>query len=282
MTTKQIKVNEKITIGNDLPFTLLAGPCAMEDPDHSYMMAGKLAEITSELNIPFVFKNSFDKANRSSIKGFRGQKIDVAMKTFEKIKKDFGCAVVTDYHEPWQAKEIAPVVDILQVPAFLCRQTDLLAAGAETGKTLNVKKAQFMAPWEMSNVVKKIEEAGGEKIMLTERGVFAGYNQRWQVDMISFPEMAKFGYPTCADITHSVAIPGGKGTCSDGQREYAPVIARAALAVGVGSVFIEVHDKPDTALCDGPNMMRLSDMKEFLSLAKEFDALAKKNPLKFS
>ncbi|MBN2675709.1 MAG: 3-deoxy-8-phosphooctulonate synthase, partial [Alphaproteobacteria bacterium] len=259
---------------------LLAGPCAMETPDHAYMMAEKMTRITSDLKIPYVFKTSFDKANRSSGIGFRGQEMDVALKAFEKIKKDFGCAVVTDYHEPWQAKEIAPVVDILQVPAFLCRQTNLLIAGAETGRTLNVKKAQFMAPWEMSNVVKKIEEAGGNKILLTERGTFAGYNQRWQVDMISFPEMAKFGYPTVADITHSVAIPGGKGTCSDGQREYAPVIGRAALAVGVGALFIEVHNDPDTAPCDGPNMMRLSEIKEFLSLAKEFDALAKANPLK--
>lgn len=270
---KQVKIGN-VTIANNLPFVLIAGPCQMESRDHAMMMAEELANITSKLNIPLIFKTSFDKANRTSATAERGIGLAGAAPVFEEIRNTFGCPVLTDVHSEEQCREVAPVVDVLQIPAFLCRQTDLLIAAAKTGKAVNVKKGQFLAPWDMKNVAAKISGAGNEKIMLTERGASFGYNTLVS-DMRALPIMAETGYPVIFDATHSVQQPGGLGGASGGQRQYVATLARAAIAVGVAGVFMETHQDPDNAPSDGPCMMRLDAMKTTLTQLKAFDSLAK-------
>ena len=272
-----IKVGD-LTIGNDLPFTLLAGPCAMESRDHAMDMAQGIKEITDRLGIGLIYKSSFDKANRTSIHSGRGIGLEKAMEVFAEVKETVGVPVVTDVHEPWQCAEVAKVVDLLQVPAFLCRQTDLIVAAAETGRPVNVKKGQFLAPWDMANVVKKFEEAGNPNIMLCERGASFGYNTL-VTDFRGLPTMALTGKPVVFDATHSVQQPGGQGATTGGKREFVPVLARAAMAVGVAAVFMEVHQEPDTAPSDGPNMVELHKLEELLKVMKSFDELAKANPV---
>lgn len=267
-----------VTIGNDLPFVLLAGPCQMESEAHAFEMAHALVELCQDLKIPFVYKTSFDKANRTSISGERGIGFEKAMPVFKKIRTKFGCPVITDVHTEEQCGAVAPYVDILQIPAYLCRQTDLLLAAGRTGCAINVKKGQFLAPWDAANIAKKIESTGNEKILLCERGVTFGYN-RLVVDMRSFPIMAQTGYPVVFDATHSVQEPGGQGAKSGGQREFAPILARGAAAIGVAAFFMETHQDPDQAPSDGPNMIYLKDMRRVLVELKELDTFAKKNPV---
>ncbi len=261
-------------IGNGLPFTLLAGPCAMESREHALEMAGALKEITARLGIPLIYKTSFDKANRTSLKSGRGIGLDKALSIFAEIKESLGIACVTDIHEKEQCAPVAEIVDILQIPAFLCRQTDLLLAAAKTGAIINVKKGQFLAPWDMKQVVAKLEEGGAEKIMVTERGVSFGYNTLVS-DMRALPVLKEIGVPVVFDATHSVQQPGGQGERSGGQREMVPVLARAALAIGVGAVFMEVHEDPDNAPSDGPNMVKLNELEGLLRILQGFDSLAK-------
>jgi 2-dehydro-3-deoxyphosphooctonate aldolase (KDO 8-P synthase) len=263
-----------LTISNNLPFSILAGPCALESRDHAFDMCGAIKEITGRLGIGMVYKTSFDKANRTSIKGARGLGMEKALPIFEDIRKEFSVPVVTDVHQPEQCAEVAETVDLLQIPAFLCRQTDLLVAAAKTGKPLNVKKGQFLAPWDMQNVVSKIEESGNDQIMLCERGASFGYNTLVS-DMRSIPIMAETGYPVVFDATHSVQQPGGKGASTGGDREMVPVLARAAVAVGVGAVFMETHQDPDNAPSDGPNMVRLDNLEAVLSQLVEIDSVVK-------
>jgi len=274
MTDRLITVGD-IRIANDLPFVLLAGPCQLESRDHAIDLCGKIVEITKGLNIPYIFKASFDKANRTSITGARGVGLEKAKAIFSDIKKTYGCPIVTDVHEPAQCEQIAPYVDILQIPAFLCRQTDLVVAAAKTGKVLNIKKGQFLAPWDMKNVVGKADQAGNPNVMVTERGASFGYNTL-VVDMRSLPIMAQeTGCPVVFDATHSVQQPGGRGTSTGGQREFAPVLARAAVAVGVAAVFIETHEDPDKSPSDGPNMIPLSELKGVLAQLKALDKIRK-------
>ncbi len=274
MTNRRITVGN-VTAGNDLPFVLIGGPCQIESKDHAIGLAGKIYEIAKELDIPYIFKASFDKANRTSATGARGIGLEKALDVFSEIKKLYGCPVVTDVHEPYQCAEVAPVVDVLQIPAFLCRQTDLVVAAAKTGRVLNIKKGQFLAPWDMKNVVAKAETAGNPNVMVTERGVSFGYNTL-VVDMRSLPIMAQqTGGPVIMDATHAVQQPGGQGTSTGGQREFAPVLARAAVAVGVAGVFIETHENPDKSPSDGPNMIPLADLKDVLSTLKSIDKLMK-------
>lgn len=266
---------QNITIANDKPFALIAGPCQMESRDHAFDMCGKLVEITRKLDIPFIYKSSFDKANRTSLKGKRGMGLEKSLEVFEALKKEFAVPMLTDIHEREQCAEVASVVDVLQIPAFLCRQTDLLIAAAQTGAVVNVKKGQFLAPWDMTNVAAKISDSGNERILLTERGASFGYNTL-VVDMRSPVIMAQqTGYPVIMDATHAVQQPGGQGTSSGGQREFAPVIARAALAVGVAGLFMETHEDPDNAPSDGPNMIPLHEMEAILTQFKAFDAVRK-------
>ncbi|MBU6235902.1 MAG: 3-deoxy-8-phosphooctulonate synthase, partial [Alphaproteobacteria bacterium] len=239
-----------VTFSNSAPFSLLAGPCVLESRQHAFDMAGKIKEVCGKLGIGVIYKTSFDKANRSSISSERGMGLDKALEVFADIKKEFGMPVVTDVHEPWQCAEVAKAVDILQIPAFLCRQTDLLIAAGQTGKAINVKKGQFLAPWDMKNVAAKIASTGNENIMLCERGASFGYNTLVS-DMRALPIMAETGYPVIFDATHSVQQPGGLGTKSGGDRKMVPVLARAAIAVGVAGVFMEVHQDPDNAPSDG-------------------------------
>ena len=274
MTNRRITVGN-VTAGNDLPFVLIGGPCQIESKDHAIGLAGKIYEIAKELDIPYIFKASFDKANRTSATGARGIGLEKALDVFSEIKKLYGCPAVTDVHEPYQCAEVAPVVDVLQIPAFLCRQTDLVVAAAKTGRVLNIKKGQFLAPWDMKNVVAKAETAGNPNVMVTERGVSFGYNTL-VVDMRSLPIMAQqTGCPVIMDATHAVQQPGGQGTSTGGQREFAPVLARAAVAVGVAGVFIETHENPDKSPSDGPNMIPLADLKDVLSTLKSIDKLMK-------
>ncbi|MGN1062740.1 MAG: 3-deoxy-8-phosphooctulonate synthase [Alphaproteobacteria bacterium] len=270
---KQVKLND-IVFCNESPFVLIAGPCQMESAAHGMEMASALRELTQKLGIPFVFKASFDKANRTSVNGIRGMGIDAGLQAFADIKSKLGCAVITDIHEPWQCAPAAQVVDILQIPAFLCRQTDLLLAAGKTGKVINVKKGQFLAPWDMKNVAAKIASTGNENILLTERGVSFGYNTL-VVDMRSLPIMKQTGYPVIFDATHSVQQPGGQGTCSGGQREFAPVLANAAVTTGIAGLFFETHETPDTAPSDGPNMIPLHQMESVLTRLMAFDKIAK-------
>lgn len=273
-----VSVNS-LKIGNDLPFTLIAGPCVMESRQHALEMSQALVELTSSLGIGFIYKTSFDKANRTSIQGIRGVGLREALPIFSEIKETWGCPVITDVHESNQCGILAEFVDVLQIPAFLCRQTDLLLAAGRTGKPLNIKKGQFLAPWDMKNVVKKVEETGNKNIMLCERGVSFGYNTLVS-DMRGLPIMAQTGYPIVFDATHSVQQPGGAGTSSGGQREFVPVLARAAMSLGIAALFIETHQDPDKAPSDGPNMLKLKDLPDFLKTLMEFDRLAKANPIK--
>jgi 2-dehydro-3-deoxyphosphooctonate aldolase (KDO 8-P synthase) len=243
--------------------TLIAGPCVIESHENATLIARTMKDISERLSLNYYFKASFDKANRTSITSYRGPGIDKGIDILKDIKNEFGLRICTDIHEPWQADKVAEVADIIQIPAFLCRQTDLLVAAAKTGKIINVKKAQFLAPWDMGNVVKKIEESGNQNILLCERGTSFGYNTL-VVDMTSIVEMKKFGYPIVMDATHSVQKPGGKGLTTGGNRDYVEPLAKAAIAAGVDALFFEVHPDPDNALSDGPNMVRLDCFEEML------------------
>jgi 2-dehydro-3-deoxyphosphooctonate aldolase (KDO 8-P synthase) len=262
------------TFGNDLPITIIAGPCQMESHDHAMMMAERVKSITHRLGIGLVFKASFDKANRTSLTGKRGLGLEKSLAVFEEIKKKFGLPVLTDVHEIGQCAELASVIDILQIPAFLCRQTDLLVAAAKTGCVVNVKKGQFLAPWDMKNVAAKIWESGNPNVLLTERGASFGYNTLVS-DMRALPQMAAIGAPVIFDATHSVQQPGGQGTSSGGDRTMVPVLARAAVAVGVAGVFIETHEDPDRAPSDGPNMVPLHQLEALLTKLLALDRIVK-------
>jgi 2-dehydro-3-deoxyphosphooctonate aldolase (KDO 8-P synthase) len=274
MVTQRVVEVGNVKFSNELPFVLIAGPCQMESREHSFDLATELCNMTKELDIPFVFKASFDKANRTSISGKRGIGMKKALEVFADIKDKFGCPVITDIHEVSQCEPVAEVADILQIPAFLCRQTDLVVAAGNTGKVINVKKGQFLAPWDMANVVKKIESTKNNKILLTERGASFGYNTL-VTDMRSLPIMGKTGCPVVFDATHSVQQPGGQGESTGGQREFASVLANAAVAVGVSSVFIETHEDPDNSPSDGPNMIPLDEMKKVLEKLKSLDIISK-------
>jgi len=263
-----------LTIGNDRPFVLIAGPCQIESEAHAFEMAAALHEICTDLGLGLIYKSSFDKANRTSIGAERGIGMAKGLDILAGIRSKFGIPVLTDVHAPEHCAPSAQAVDVLQIPAFLCRQTDLLLAAGETGAAINVKKGQFLAPWDMANVAAKIASTGNEKVMLCERGTSFGYNTLVN-DMRGLPIMASTGYPVVYDATHSVQQPGGLGGSSGGQREFAPVLARAALAIGVASVFIETHQDPDRAPSDGPNMIPISQMKAILRGLMRFDALSK-------
>ena len=265
----------KFEIANNKPFTLIAGPCQLESEGHALKISTELKKITSELNINFIYKTSFDKANRTSIKSKRGLGLEKSLPIFDKIRKEVGVPLLTDIHTAEQCSIVSKHVDVLQIPAFLCRQTDLLIAAAKTGKIINVKKGQFLAPWDMLNVIKKIEDAGNKNILITERGASFGYNTLVS-DMRALPIMSKFGFPIVYDATHSVQQPGGMGEKSGGQREFVPYLAKAAAAVGVGAIFIETHEDPDNAPSDGPNMVPLKDIKDLLKKLSEIDNLIKK------
>ena len=273
MKNKIVKC-EKLSISNSSPFTLIAGPCQLENEKHAIDVANNLKEITQKLNIGLIYKTSFDKANRTSLKGKRGAGLEKSLPVFDKNRKDLDIPILTDVHTIDQCEIISKHVDIIQIPAFLCRQTDLLVAAAKTGKVVNVKKGQFLAPWDMVNVTKKIEDSGNENILVTERGASFGYNTLVS-DMRSIPIMARFGYPVVFDATHSVQQPGGMGDKSGGQREFVEYLARAAVAVGVAAVFIETHPDPDNAPSDGPNMVPLSKMPSLLKQLVEIDKLVK-------
>ncbi len=273
MKNNVVKCN-KINISNSQKFTLIAGPCQLENEQHALDVAAKLKEITQKLNIDFIYKTSFDKANRTSLKGKRGAGLDKSLPVFDKIRNNLGIPVLTDIHSIDQCTTVSKHVDVLQIPAFLCRQTDLLVAAAKTGKIINVKKGQFLAPWDMTNVIKKIEDSGNKNILVTERGASFGYNTLVS-DMRSIPIMAKNGYPVVFDATHSVQQPGGMGDKSGGQREFVEYLARAAVAVGVAAVFIETHPDPDNAPSDGPNMLPLSKLPSLLKQLIEIDKLVK-------
>ncbi len=263
-----------VTFGNDLPIVLIAGPCALESRDHALEVAQVLKEMTAALGLGFIFKTSFDKANRTSGSSPRGVGLEAALPVFAEIRDRVGCPVLTDIHNPDQCAEAAEAVDVLQIPAFLCRQTDLLVAAAKTGRAVNVKKGQFLAPWDMANVAAKVAEAGNHDILLTERGSSFGYNTLVS-DMRSLPIMAETGYPVVFDATHSVQQPGGQGATSGGQREFIPALARAAAAVGVAGLFVETHPNPDSAPSDGPNMVPLGELEPLLRTVMEVDAVAK-------
>lgn len=273
------KINSTITVGNvtfanEAPLSLIAGPCQMESRQHAFDMAGKLKEQTDKLGIGLVYKSSFDKANRTSLNASRGIGLEKALEVFSDIKKEFGLPVITDVHNEQQCAEVAPIVDILQVPAFLCRQTDMLVAAAKTGRVINIKKGQFLAPWDMKNVLAKVAESGNPNVMATERGASFGYNTLVS-DMRALPIMAGFGAPVIFDATHSVQQPGGQGSSSGGQREFVETLARAAVAVGVAGLFIETHQDPDNAPCDGPNMLQVDEVPRLLETLMAFDAIAK-------
>ncbi len=274
---KQIDI-AGLTVGNDCPLTLIAGPCQLESADHAQMIAGTLKEACDAAGAQYVFKASFDKANRTSVLSNRGPGIDAGLKILSDVGKAIGVPVLTDVHNEAQCAPAADAVDVLQIPAFLCRQTDMLVAAGKTGAVINVKKGQFLAPWEMPNVISKIESTGNTRIMLTERGTTFGYNTL-VADMRSLPQMAQTGYPVVMDATHSVQQPGGQGGSSGGQREFAPVMARAAAAIGVAAVFIETHEDPDNAPCDGPNMIYLRNMPRLIETLMAFDRLAKADPV---
>jgi len=273
MESKLVKCG-KLNISNTKPFTLIAGPCQLENEKHALDVAKELKKITTNLDIGLIYKTSFDKANRTSLKGKRGAGLENSLPVFDKIRKDIGIPVLTDVHTAEQCETVSKHVDVLQIPAFLCRQTDLLVAAAKTGKVINVKKGQFLAPWDMVNVTKKIEDSGNKNILVTERGASFGYNTLVS-DMRSLPIMAKNGYPVVFDATHSVQQPGGMGDKSGGQREFVEYLARAAIAVGVAAVFMETHPDPDNAPSDGPNMVPLSKMPTLLSQLVKIDKLIK-------
>ncbi len=277
MNHKHIRINS-IDVSNESPLMIIAGPCQMETRDHAMMMASELMNLSEKLGIPFVFKTSFDKANRTSLTGKRGIGLEKSLEVFQEIKDTVGCPVLTDVHTEAQCSQVAEVVDVLQIPAFLCRQTDLLVAAGKTGKPINVKKGQFLSPAEAKHIPDKVASTGNENILLTERGTTFGYNNL-VVDMRTFPIMKQSGYPVIMDATHAVMQPGGLGGASSGQREFAPVLARAAVSLGIAGVFMETHQDPDSAPSDGPNMIRLEEVESLWKTLKEFDILAKENPL---
>ncbi|TNF11106.1 MAG: 3-deoxy-8-phosphooctulonate synthase [Rhodobacteraceae bacterium] len=275
---KDVKIGG-LTVSNDRPLTVIAGPCQLESRDHALMIAREMAKTCDQAGAQFIFKASYDKANRTSLKGKRGLGIDAGLKILEDVRAELGCPVLTDIHDAEQAKIAGAVVDVIQIPAFLCRQTDLLLAAGETGCVVNIKKGQFLAPWDMPNVAEKVASTGNEKILLTERGTSFGYNTL-VADMRGLPEMMKTGYPVIMDATHSVQQPGGQGGSSGGQREFAPVMARAAVSLGIAGVFIETHEAPDSAPSDGPNMIPLKEMPKLVQVLMEFDRIAKDNPIR--
>ncbi len=274
-----IKINlQNFSISNNLPFILIAGPCVLEDEKKSVIIAEEINNICNELKINFIFKSSFDKANRSSIKSQRGLSLEEGIKIFQKIKKEFNCPIITDVHNELQCKLLSEndIVDILQIPAFLCRQTDLLLSAGKTKKILNVKKGQFLAPTDIKNIFEKILSVNNNNIMITERGTSFGYNNLIN-DFKGIDIMKKFNYPIIFDGTHSVQQPGGLGHKSGGNREFIPSLCKAAISIGVAGLFLETHDDPDNAPSDGPNMLKLKDLKNLLMQLKEFDLIAKKN-----
>ena len=268
-----IKISE-FEVSNIRPFFLIAGPCSIESKDHAINHAGVINEICKKLGINFVYKSSFDKANRSSKGSERGIGIEKGLNILSDVNKEFNIPTLTDVHESYQCKEVANVVDIIQIPAFLCRQTDLLTAAAETQKIINIKKGQFLAPWDMENVINKVLDVGNNNIMLTERGTSFGYNTLVS-DMRSIPQMSKFGFPIIFDATHSVQQPGGLGLTSGGQREFVSILSRAAVSIGISGLFIEAHENPDKAPSDGPNMVKLSELKRLLTKLIEIDKIIK-------
>ena len=267
-----------LTVGNDRPLLVIAGPCQLESLDHAQMIAGQMAEACAAAGAQYVFKASYDKANRTSLSGKRGLGMEAGLKVLQAVRA-MGMPVLTDIHDAEQARTAATVVDVIQIPAFLCRQTDLLLAAGETGAVVNIKKGQFLAPWDMANVAQKVASTGNARILLTERGASFGYNTL-VTDMRSLPIMARTGYPVIMDATHSVQQPGGQGNSSGGQREFAPVMARAAVSLGIAGVFIETHEDPDTAPSDGPNMIPLAQMPALVASLMAFDRLAKADPLR--
>jgi 2-dehydro-3-deoxyphosphooctonate aldolase (KDO 8-P synthase) len=273
MSQKHISIGS-VAVGNDLPFVLISGPCQIESRDHALMMAERLSELASKAGVPFIFKSSFDKANRTSVSGQRGVGIDAGLAILAEVKATFGCPVLTDVHEADQVVAAAQAVDILQIPAFLCRQTDLLLAAGRTGAVVNVKKGQFLAPWDMAAVAQKVASTGNERILLTERGASFGYNTLVS-DMRSLPTMAQTGYPVVFDATHSVQQPGGLGSASGGQREFAPLLARSAVAAGIAAIFAEAHDDPDHAPSDGPVMLPIVWVGPLLEKLKAIDEVVK-------
>lgn len=273
MAPRHIKIRS-LTVGNDLPYALIAGPCQIESRDHAFDIAGALKEMAEGLSLPLIYKSSYDKANRTSIKAARGIGMEKGLQILSDVRQKLGCPVLTDVHTPEHCAEAAAAVDVLQIPAFLCRQTDLLVAAAKTGKPVNVKKGQFLAPWDMKNVAAKLAESGNENVMLCERGVTFGYNTLVN-DMRALPIMAETGYPVVFDATHSVQQPGGAGTSTGGDRRMVPYLARAAIAVGCAAVFMETHQDPDRAPSDGPNMVHLKDMPALLASLVEIDRLIK-------
>lgn len=277
MTAQHVHIGN-LTLGNDRPLALIAGPCALESRAHALEMSAALVELTARLGIGLIYKTSFDKANRTSLSGARGVGFDTGLPILAEIREARGIPVLTDVHLPEQCAPTAEAVDVLQIPAYLCRQTDLLVAAAQTGAAINVKKGQFLAPWDMTNVARKVAEAGNSNILLCERGVSFGYNTLVN-DMRALPILAETGYPVVFDATHSVQQPGGKGSSTGGQREFVAVLARAAVAVGVAAVFMETHQDPDNAPSDGPNMVRLKDLPALLETLMEFDRLAKARPV---
>jgi 2-dehydro-3-deoxyphosphooctonate aldolase (KDO 8-P synthase) len=275
----QIVETGPVAFGNDSPLTVIAGPCQLEGRDHALRIARAMAEACAAAGARYVFKASYDKANRTSLSGTRGLGMDEGLAILAAVKAELGCPVLTDVHGPEHCAPVAEVCDILQIPAFLCRQTDLLLAAGETGAAVNVKKGQFLAPWDMKNVVAKVESTGNRRILLTERGTSFGYNTL-VADMRALPEMMKTGYPVIMDATHSVQQPGGQGGSSGGQREFAPVMARAAVSLGIAGVFIETHEDPDRAPSDGPNMIPLDQMPALIDSLMAFDRLAKSDPIR--
>ena len=273
----QVRIGS-LTLGNDLPLTVITGPCVVESHDHAFEMAAGLSEITRKLGLGLIFKSSFDKANRTSLSGARGVGMEIGLQILADIADKYSCPVLTDVHEPEQCETAAKAVDVLQIPAFLCRQTDLLVAAASTGRAVNIKKGPFLAPWDMAHVAAKVADSDNHHILLTERGASFGYNTLVS-DMRALPIMASLGYPVVFDATHSVQQPSGRGGSSGGQREFVSVLARAAVAVGVAAIFLETHQDPDKAPSDGPNMVPLKEMPDLLATLLEFDCLAKANPV---
>jgi 2-dehydro-3-deoxyphosphooctonate aldolase (KDO 8-P synthase) len=272
--TKTVEINKQLSIGGNSPFFLIAGPCVIESEEHVLKMAERIKTITDKLSITYIFKSSYDKANRSSINSYRGPGMETGLKILEKVKKEMDVPVISDVHSIEQVKPAAEVLDIIQVPAFLSRQTDLLIAVGETDKVANIKKGQFLSPWDTENIISKIESTGNKRIILTERGASFGYNHLI-VDMKSFPVMRSFGYPVVYDVTHSVQLPGGKGTSSGGLGEFIEPLARAGVATGIDGIFMEVHDCPEDAMCDGPNSLPLGKLENLLVILKDIDSIVK-------
>lgn len=273
MKTREIKIG-KITIGGQNPLAFIAGPCVIESEELTLNIAGKLKDYSEKNNIPFIFKSSYDKANRTSVNSYRGPGIDEGLRILQKVKKEFNLPLLSDIHSTDEIKKSSEALDVIQIPAFLCRQTDIIVAAAKTGKPVNIKKGQFLSPYDVKNIIDKASSTGNEKIMITERGASFGYNNL-VVDMRSIPIMQSFGYPVVYDATHSVQLPGGQGSCSGGQREFIGPLARAAVSTGCDAVFMEVHENPDRALCDGPNMLSLNSFFELAKRLVELNRLVK-------